>query len=295
MKYWAVAVFALIVPRCLLAASYTPLERSEISAQLTEERGRITLDSGNEVLTRIRIPKAEGPVPTVLILAGFQEPTKGLDVLLPNSSVALASLEYPFYGNKRFRGMEAVRYIPAAKSLLNETLEALEVFQKVLTDHPSLDSQKLVICGTSFGSVFASLAAKRWPESFKGLVLIHGFGDLVATSEFLLTKKLERSWGFGAKPAAWLIARLFWLYLGAPSPEKELRNLKASQSVLLIDAEDDHQIPSQARDSLWSSIQSSAAESKRVTLGNVHITAENASLLERVSIEVKNWMSLKGW
>lgn len=268
--------------------------------RFSEERIPIALPSGKEVDLRIRIP-SEAPsekLPALAVFGGFQEAGKVLDLIDPPEPVVLASFDYPFEGERRFRFPSGLKLLPRMKGTIVDTLRGVPLALRVLAAHRRVDPTRITLLGASVGAPFALVGASE-SEFARGLVLIHGFGQVPETIE----AQLRHFWfregssvpGFLAGPISWLLSRGAWIYLGEDSPENRALNLKPEQKIFVVDASDDSFIPAPAREAQWLALKNSPAGSvDRLILPGDHLQPGAQDLIRTIMARVVEWMAKAG-
>jgi hypothetical protein len=271
----AFAVIALCAP--------PPFARAENLA--------LALPDGISLMAEVRRPADRRPgekLPVWIVLGGFEHEKEVLDLLHPESHVILASFDYPFPGERRFRVPEILLEAPELKEMIRLTLDGIPALARALSTQPG--SGPVCVVGASFGAPFAAVAVAR--DHLPCLVLVHGFADVRGT----LRSRLEQVLGARypalgalrtplAASAAWLIGAL----LALPEPTRAPM-LSSEQKVLVIEARDDHLIPRSSREALWNWVHRSSAQSQRIILPGDHLQPGSDALIREITRRIAAWI-----
>lgn len=232
--------------------------------------------------------------PALLVFGGFQEAAKVLTLLSPDFPIILASFDYPFSPPRKFEFPGSLRFGPEVKAMGVGTLEGIRHLRAKLSERPDVDPAKITVVGASLGAPFAVAAAAQDP-ALKGLVIVHGFGDLSKTAMHQLGRSWERKWVGWKKPLAWplawLVAQFGGWYLDFPEPETMAGQLRTGQSALMIQASEDTFIPKECSDSLWNGLQKSSAQVERWVMPGDHIQPGSDRLIKEIMMRIAGWMN----
>jgi pimeloyl-ACP methyl ester carboxylesterase len=229
-------------------------------------------------------------VPAFLVFGGFESAAQVLGLLHPHRAVALASFDYPFSGSRDLKFPGGLLVLPEAKRVFPKTQLGIAQLVRELKKRPEIDAEKIVIIGASFGAPFA-VAAAAWIPGIKGVVLVHGFGHVAETAEHVILRSWLPRYGWMARPPAWLLSRLAWLYLGVDSPEDSARELREDQRVLMITALSDSFVPRESSDALWSALSDSKAQLTRKLMPTDHLLPGSDRLIDEIVSDVENWLA----
>jgi dienelactone hydrolase len=275
----------------LLLAAFVPIE-SKANGFGHEEQVLIKTTDGKQLRATVRYPVAQqkqGRVGALLLFGGFEEAAKVLDLVHPKIPIVLASFDYPFEPPRKFEFPQSLKFAPEAKRAIREMTDGIVALTDYLAKRPNVDSLRITIIGASFGAPFALAAAAR-DERLRNIALVHGFADIPATVEHRIKSSWKPKIGFWATPAAWLLSRLGWLYLDAPSPEASIAKLLPSQNVLMISADEDTIVPRKSVEALWAEIQLSRTRHERVRMPGDHLQPGSGALIEKISEIVTAWI-----
>lgn len=235
-------------------------------------------------------------LPVVMVFGGFENAAKVLDLLHPKSSLILASFDYPATFPRKFSFPESLSLGPQVKEMINQTRSGICELAKKLATRRDVDASRILVLGASFGAPFAIRAAADCPELIRGLVIVHGFGDLKATTKHIIKKSFERrdresliKW---SGPAAGTIAELAFLVVNPPPPEEAIAELDREQKVLMIAATEDSMVPKDSTNALWLAIEESKLKSKTLQWSEGdHVLPGADALVAQLLKRVETWIS----
>lgn len=131
--------------------------------------------------------------PLFLVLGGHER-GKGAGALIGDTRGAVfASLEYPFDGNHRAKGVAILAQVPAIRRALFDTPPAVQLALDYLLSRPDIDPARVELVGASFGTPFATIAAARDTRVTR-LWLAHGGGDVRSLIDRGLEKEIPNRW-----------------------------------------------------------------------------------------------------
>ncbi len=211
--------------------------------------------------------------PLFLILGGHER-GKGAAALIGDTRGAVfASLEYPFEGNHRAKGLEIVAQVPLIRRALYDTPPAVQLALDYLLSRPDVDPTRVELVGASFGAPFATIAAARDARVTR-LWLAHGGGDTHAMIDRGLEKEIAQPWLRAP------VSRLADLLASGPrfTPERWIAQV-APRPVVMLNAEDDEKIPRRSVDILY---DSALAPKELVWLPGKHMQGNRPDVLRRL-------------
>src|SRR5690606_30650158 len=116
----------------------------------------------------------------LFVVLGGHERGKGAAALIGDTrGVIFASMEYPFDGDHRAKGLAVLAQVPAIRRALFDTPPAVSLALDYRLTRPDVDPTRVELMGASFGSPFATIAAAR-DQRVTRLWLAHGGGDTYA-------------------------------------------------------------------------------------------------------------------
>lgn len=250
-----------------------------IDGSTSEQVVRLTDSSGLSIELAIRRPAApeadSAVVPRQLfVVLGGHERGKGAAALIGDTrGVIFASMEYPFDGDHRAKGLAVLAQVPAIRRALFDTPPAVSLALDYLLTRPDVDPTRVELMGASFGSPFATIAAAR-DRRVTRLWLAHGGGDTYA----MISRGLEKDIPF--TPARVPVAMLANVLANGPrfTPEKWIDRV-APRPVVMLNATEDEKIPRASVDLLYAA----ALEPKElVWLPGRHMQGNRPEVLERL-------------
>ncbi len=249
------------------------------SAGTREQEVRVVGSSGLGIELAIRRPSYtpgdSGNVrrPLFLILGGHER-GKGAGALIGDTRGAVfASLEYPFEGNHRAKGVAIVAQVPLIRRALYDTPPAVQLALDYLLSRPDVDPARVELVGASFGAPFATIAAARDLRVTR-LWLAHGGGDTFAMIDRGLEKEIASPWLRAP------VSRLANLLASGPrfTPERWIAQV-APRPVIMLNAEEDEKIPRRSVEILYAA----AGEPKElVWLPGNHMQGNRPDVLRRL-------------
>lgn len=254
-------------------------ESSTDSAGTREVHLRLTSTTGQRIAVAIRRPAPQaadsGQVrrPLIVILGGHER-GRGAGALIGDTRGAIfASMEYPFEGNHRAKGLEIVAQVPLIRRALYDTPPAVHLVLDYLLARSDVDSTRVELVGASFGAPFATIAAARDLRVTR-LWLAHGGGDTYAMIDRGLEKEI-------ASPVLrWPVSHLANLLASGPrfTPERWIAQV-APRPVVMLNAEADEKIPRRSVEILYEA----AKEPKElVWLPGAHMQGNRPEVLRRL-------------
>jgi hypothetical protein len=206
------------------------------------QRVRLRSSTGLEVTGRLLVPQSTIRSPAILLNDGRELNSKAIDYLPTEfGDVVVLSIDYPeaipySVGVKDLvvNGgaiRKAARLIPASFSLAGEWLSS----------RGDVDAMRVGLVATSFAVPFATIAAAM-DARFRDVGLIYGAGDFAT----VMAANLDLRPRWLRRPAAWLATRSFREF----EPERHVAAI-APRPILMINGEDDPQMPRDAVESLF--------------------------------------------
>ncbi len=231
-------------------------------------------------------------LPVVLLFGGFENAARVLDLISPSQPVALATFDYPFEPPRQMEFPASLKFLPEAKAFILRTQEAIPALIDYLEKRPELDRSRISIIGASFGAPFAIHAAAT-DSRVRGLVVVHGFADVVSTASHRMLPALTRKLGVFAEPVSWIVSSASWWYVAGPEPEIDATKLVVGQKLLMVTAISDSFIPRESTEELWRSFSLSRAEVTRQDLPGAHLLPGASAQISEILKNVEHWMRQK--
>ncbi|MBU6374999.1 MAG: hypothetical protein KGQ59_03300 [Bdellovibrionales bacterium] len=274
-------------------------------SQSYEEQLKLPLASGKILWARVRFPldsetkKLRSTKPAVMVFGGFQNAARVIDEvehLELGREVILASFDYPFNHDRRFRFPQSLFLYPEVVGMLRDAIEGMGVLAELLTQDQRVEPG-IIGLGASLGAPLMTIAASRSPRVSQ-VVLVHGFGNVPDVLQLQLERGLRKTfggWDLPARVSSRVLASAAWYWSGLPEPEDEASHFRPEQSVLWIEAENDSFIPKAASKSLRESIQRSSARTEFKRTAGDHVQPGSFQLMREIGSTVGQWLrSVRG-
>ena len=254
-------------------------ESTTDSAGIRETHLRLTSNTGQRIALAIRRPipaateRDSTRRPLFLILGGHER-GRGAGALIGDTRGAVfASLEYPFEGNHRAKGLEIVAQVPLIRRALYDTPPAVHLALDYLLARADVDSTRVELVGASFGAPFATIAAARDPRVTR-LWLAHGGGDTHAMIDRGLEKEIPNRWLRAP------VSHLANVLASGPrfTPERWIAQV-APRPVVMLNAEADEKIPRRSVEILYAA---ALAPKELVWLPGNHMQGNRPDVLRRL-------------
>lgn len=150
--------------------------------------------SGLQVEISIRRPLgAEAPLPVVVLLGGFRT-GRNAGALLPGHYPAvIASLSYPYAGDRGMHGTGLLRNIPPLQQALRDTTPAVLLSLDYLLQQADADAAQVELVGVSLGA-FLAPPAGALDERISRVWLVQGAGDPGSLYAHQLRDRVQGEW-----------------------------------------------------------------------------------------------------
>lgn len=242
----------------------------------------VTLKSSTGLTVRLAVrtphtpPDSAGVARTVMkrplfiVLGGHQRGMRAGALVGDPRGTIFASLEYPYEGDHKAKGLAVVAQVPAIRRAFYDTPPAVSLALDHLLARPDVDPTRVELVGASFGAPFATIAAARDPRVSR-LWIAHGGGKPFRMIEHGLKRDIPIA------PLRWPVAGLATLLASGPrfAPERWIARV-APRPVVMLSATDDERIPRESVDALWDAMQ---APRERVWLPGKHMQGDRPDVL----------------
>lgn len=241
-------------------------------------------DTGLEVRVRVRAPagRSGDRHPAALLVGGFRTGRRTVEVPRESGDLVLASIEYPYDGQRSFSRTGFLRAIPDLRRSLLTTPPALLLAAQYLYARDDVDPERVTVVGVSLGAPFAAVAAAT-DRRLAGAALLHGGADI---------RRLVAH-AYADEGPAWLIVpgSLVIAWLLAPLEPAKYAGEIAPRPVLLVNATDDEYIhPASAR-----RLQAAARQPKTVVwIASPHVDARAEAIVDDLMRMTLDWMADRG-
>ncbi|HET9333770.1 MAG TPA: hypothetical protein VFQ21_09330 [Gemmatimonadota bacterium] len=276
-------------PRFARAAGELVAVRDSTGIGMAKDGKRLTevtlvSDTGFQVRARVR---AEGSRsgerhPAVILLGGYKTGRKAVDIPRETADLVLLSIEYPYSGPERPRGLDWVRHFGAMRGAIVDTPPALLIAAQYLYSREDVDPGKVTIIGVSLGVPF-SVAAAATDKRIAGVALLHGGGD-IATMAYYAFADRGPAWVMRALALglAWVVAPL--------EPTRYAPDV-APRPSLMVNADGDEFIP---RSSVLDLYDSLGQPKQLVWLPSAHVATSDEAVVDQLMAITLEWMTERG-
>ncbi len=231
--------------------------------------------NGFTVHLTVRRPAVEDTLPRRLffILGGQQRGRAAGRLIGDTYGYVFASLEYPFEGNDRAKGLALVGELPAIRRALYDTPPAVLLALDYLLTRPDVDPARVELLGASFGAPFAVIAAALDPRVSR-LWIPHGGGEPYT----LIAHNLRKEIPFA--PARAAVAGIASIVASGPrlAPERWVGRV-APRPVILLNASEDEMIPRRSVEALWAATREPR---EQIWLPGQHMRGSRPEVLQRL-------------
>lgn len=214
-----------------------------LAVRTPHERGDTTTADAR-ALARVVVKR-----PLFIVLGGHQRGMRAGALVGDPRGTIFASLEYPYEGDHKAKGLAVVAQVPAIRRAFYDTPPAISLALDYLLARPDVDPARVELVGASFGAPFATIAAARDSRVSRRWIA-HGGGRPFAMIEHGLRRDIP--WA----PLRWPVAGLATLLASGPrfAPERWISRV-APRPVVMLSATDDERIPRESVDALWDAMQ----------------------------------------
>jgi dienelactone hydrolase len=187
------------------------------------------------------VPKRQ----TFLVLGGYERGRGASALITDTRGTIFASLDYPYDGDLKAKGLAVVAQVPAIRRAFYDTPPAVSLAIDYLLSRPDVDPERLELVGASFGAPFATIAAAR-DQRVRRLWLAHGGGHPFAMIDTGLVREIPFA------PLRWPVSALATVLASGPrlAPEHWVGRV-SPRPVVMLNATDDERIPRRSVDALW--------------------------------------------
>lgn len=187
------------------------------------------------------VPKRQ----TFLVLGGYERGRGASALITDTRGTIFASLDYPYDGDLKAKGLAVVAQVPAIRRAFYDTPPAVSLAIDYLLSRPDVDPARLELVGASFGAPFATIAAAR-DRRVRRLWLAHAGGHPFAMIDTGLVREIPFA------PLRWPVSALATVLASGPqlAPEHWVGRV-SPRPVVMLNALDDERIPRRSVDALW--------------------------------------------
>ena len=239
----------------------------------------LTSDAGYRVRGYMRVPRALGPWPAIVVIGGTNTGRMAAELFTPDEPYVILGLDYPWEGPRQLDWFQfLVRIFDVRKAMLL-TPSAVMLGVDYLESRPDVDISGLVLAGASFVAQLITIAGAL-DNRASSVLIIYGGGDYAA----LLRANLK------VKPV-WLRSAIAGAGAGllAPIEPLDYAGLIAPRRTVIMNGREDDRIPLESVERLYEA----AGEPKElVWLDAGHISSRDPASIERVLRAASHALSL---
>ncbi|MGD2218040.1 MAG: prolyl oligopeptidase family serine peptidase [Gemmatimonadales bacterium] len=230
---------------------------------------RLASSAGYAVRGHLRVPRAPGPWPSLIVIGGTNTGRMAAELINPESPYVILGLDYPWEGPTQLTWWQFLVRVLAVRRAMLLTPSAVMLAVDYLETRPEVDSTGVVLVGASFGAQLITVVGAL--EQRAGPVLvIYGGGDYRTLLEANLNLRPRWLSSALARAGAWLLDPIEPLHY-APQV--------APRPMIIINGSLDTRIPPSSVDTLFAA----ARQPKQlIWLEEGHISSRDPALLERV-------------
>jgi dienelactone hydrolase len=229
----------------------------------------LTSDAGYRVRGYMRVPRAPGPWPAIVVIGGTHTGRMAAELFTPDEPYVILGLDYPWEGPRELNWFQFLVRIFDVRRAMLLTPSAVMLATDYLESRPDVDISGLVLAGASFGAQLITIAGAL-DDRAGSVLIIYGGGDYAA----LLRANLK------VKPV-WLRSVIASAGAGllAPIEPLDYAGLIAPRRTVILNGREDDRIPHESVERLYEA----AGEPKElVWLDAGHINSRDPSSIERV-------------
>jgi len=229
----------------------------------------LTSDAGYRVRGYMRVPRAMGPWPAIVVIGGTNTGRMAAELFTPDEPYVILGLDYPWEGPRQLTWFQFLVRVFSVRRAMLLTPSAVILGVDYLESRPDVDISGLVLAGASFGAQLITVAGAL-DERASSVLIIYGGGDYSA----LLRANLK------VKPL-WLRSAIARAGAGllAPIEPLDYAGLIAPRRTVIMNGREDDRIPLESVEMLYEA----AREPKElVWLETGHISSRDPESIERV-------------
>jgi pimeloyl-ACP methyl ester carboxylesterase len=126
----------------------------------------------------MRVPKGADKLPAVLVAAGLVTGERVIDLVGERDDMVMVAVDYGWEGEFSVRTVgETLRMLRGLKAVGDDAVPRLLLGIDALMREPTVDTNRVVIVGVSFGSYFA-IPAAALDQRVSRLILVQGGGEM---------------------------------------------------------------------------------------------------------------------
>ncbi len=164
--------------------------------QGTEHYEELTLTSSSGLVVEITVRRPQqvsGPLPLLVLLGGYGTGRHAAELLTESYPVIVASLSYPYDGDRHMDGVDLLLNIPPMQQALLDITPAVLLTLDYLLTQPNVDATQVELVGVSLGALFVAIPGAI-DTRFTRVWLVQGAGDPHAVFDDRLKKDIASPW-----------------------------------------------------------------------------------------------------
>ena len=151
-------------------------------------------DSGLQVEISVRRPsRHSSPRPLVIILGGYGTGRHATELISTPQDVVIASLTYPYSGDKRMSGIGLLENIPHIQQAMLDITPAILLSLDYLYQQDYVDQQQVELAGVSLGAFFVAIPAAL-DKRIRRVWFVQGAGDPETIFDYRMVHRIESPW-----------------------------------------------------------------------------------------------------
>jgi len=249
------------------------------------DRFVISASRGFTLTGYLKVPDVKDrKLPVYIILGGLftGKEVVGLLYDLPGiEPYVIASMDYPYEGEKRLKWWQILFMLPRIRRAAMNSVRGVLLMLDMLQQHPCVDSSRLYVVGVSFGAFFG-MAAAAVDSRIKSVASLFGGGKIRRLIAVNLPFRLPLVNALTGRLAYWLVHPL--------EPLQYARYI-APRPLLVVGGSDDEKFPADCAQALYDA----AGEPRDILwFSSKHVEPTKNDLTLELTETVVAWMKGKG-
>jgi len=154
----------------------------------------LTSDTGLQVEVSIRRSAHHStPRPLVIILGGYGTGRHATELITTPQDVVIASLSYPYAGDRRMSGIGLLENIPHIQQAMLDITPAILLTLDYLLEQNYVDDRRVELAGVSLGAFFVAIPGAL-DKRIRRVWFVQGAGDPQSIFAYRLQKRIDSPW-----------------------------------------------------------------------------------------------------
>ncbi len=230
---------------------------------------RLNSTAGYGVRGHLRVPRASGPWPSLIVIGGTNTGRMAAELVNPDSPYVILGLDYPWDGPTQLTWWQFLVRVLAVRRAMLLTPSAVMLGVDYLETRPEVDSTGVVLVGASFGAQLITVVGAL-EERAGPVLVIYGGGDYRTILEANLNLKPRWFSSAMARAGAWLLDPIEPLHYAADVSPRPM---------IIINGSQDSRIPADCVNMLF---EAARQPKQLIWLEEGHISSRDPAMLERV-------------